>query len=212
VADERDFLEGLREEDERDRPMPDHLREALEACVSALLTGIDYCDGPMEAHLEARTKMHEARGKALAALDALAASSTPAPTETRRFEYQAVHEDGRSHPISHYHVGRDLLMPGWRAQRAELFRGPWVDVPAEGEREPALEALNAEVAPCRAEILGLVEGFDWGMGALREQMEGRGYRPIVVSIALNGLMGDGGPLTADHDLVVRRVPAEGDEG
>jgi hypothetical protein len=54
-------------------------REALEACEEALLTGIDWCDGPMEAHMAARTKMHTARGKALAAL----ATSSPTSTEDR---------------------------------------------------------------------------------------------------------------------------------
>jgi hypothetical protein len=55
----------------------DPLREALEACEAALLLGIGWCDGPNTGHETARLRMHDARGKALAALEALAASPVP---------------------------------------------------------------------------------------------------------------------------------------
>ena len=75
------------------------------------------------------------------------------------------------------------------------------------EGEPALDELRAEVAAAQIEIRRMLAGFDLNMGALREQLEDRGHRPIVVSIALNGMLSDGGELEADGDLVLSLRPA-----
>ncbi len=79
--------------------------------------------------------------------------------------------------------------------------------------EPSFHELAAEVSEARTELMRLARGFNWGVGALREQMESRGYRSSVVSIALFGLLNDG-ELTADSEWVIRTYapPISPEEG